>query len=277
MEYRRNRQKRMALINDLSGFGRCSIAEQLPVISVMKIECCPMPTSVLSNHTGFESFFFDDYTDRMEQYAGEWEKLKLHFDGICSGFLGSCRQIDIVAGFIRRFKDHDTVVIVDPVMGDNGHMYKTYSPETCQKMRELLPCADIVTPNLTEACILADVPYQEKWSRKKLYALAEKISGMGPEKVVITGIVQGAYIANFCFEKGKEAKIFRTIKVGTQRSGTGDIFCAVIAADAVNGVPFEQSVKKAGKFIKNCIKKSIELEIPTEEGVCFEELLSGLR
>jgi len=277
MEYRRNRQKRMALINDLSGFGRCSIAEQLPVISVMKIECCPMPTSILSNHTGFESFYFDDYTDRMERYAAEWKKLNLHFDGICTGFLGSCRQIDIVADFVKKFKEHDTIVIVDPVMGDNGRMYKTYSSETCKKMQELLPYADIVTPNLTEACILADVPYQEKWSRKKLNFLAEKIAAKGPGKVVITGITQGAYIANFCFESGKEAKIFRTIKVGTQRSGTGDIFCAIIAADAVNGDDFEKSVKKAGRFIKNCIKKSIELEIPTEEGVCFEELLSGLR
>lgn len=273
----RSRQKRMALINDISGFGRCSIAEELPIISMMKVECCPVLTSVLSNHTGYPSFYFDDYTDRMEAYIREWSKLDLHFDGICSGFLGSERQIGIVSDFLRQFKEADTTVIIDPVMGDHGERYKTYTPQACEKMRELLPFADIVTPNLTEACILAGVPYQEKFSRKKLTLLAEAISAMGPQKVVITGIIQGAFVGNFCYEIGKTPKLFRTIKVGTQRSGTGDIFCAIIAADAVNGVPFETSVKKAGRFIKKCIEKSIEMEIPVEEGVCFEELLGTLK
>lgn len=277
MAYLRSRQKRMALINDISGFGRCSVAEELPIISVMKIECCVLPTSILSNHTGYPSFFFDDYTEKMGRYMEEWKKLELHFDGICSGFLGSARQIDLVADFFRTFKKEDTTVIIDPVMGDHGERYRTYTQKACEKMKNLLPYADIVTPNLTEACILAGVPYQEKFSRKRLTALAETISRMGPDRVVITGILQGAFVANFCYEKGKEPKIFRTIKVGTQRSGTGDIFCAIIAADAVNGVPFETSVRKAGRFIKKCIQKSIEMEIPVEEGVCFEELLGTLK
>ena len=107
--------------------------------------------------------------------------------------------------------------------------------------------------------------------------LAEKLSGMGPEKVVITGIMQGEFIGNYCYEKGKKPRIFRTIKAGTQRSGTGDIFASIIAADAVNGVDFEQSVKKAGRFIKKCILKSIEMGIPLTDGVCFEEFLHTLR
>lgn len=273
----RDSQKKIAVINDLSGFGRCSIAVELPIISAMKIQCCFVPTAVFSNHTGFQSFFLEDFTDKMRPYTDEWRKLELHFQGICTGFLGSAQQIAIVTDFITDFKEKDTIVIVDPVMGDYGKMYPTYTIETCLKMRELIPLADIITPNLTEACILAGIPYEEKWSRKKLLWLAETLSEMGPEKVVITGIIQGEFIANYCYEKGAQPRIFRTIKAGTQRSGTGDIFASLIAADAVNGVPFEQSVKKAGRFIKKCILKSIEMGIPLTDGVCFEEFLHTLK
>lgn len=113
--------------------------------------------------------------------------------------------------------------------------------------------------------------------QKEAFVLAEKLSAMGPEKVVITGIIQGEFIANYCYERDGEPRIFRTIKAGTQRSGTGDIFASIIAADAVNGVPFEQSVKKAGRFIKKCILKSIEMGIPLTDGVCFEEFLHTLK
>lgn len=273
----RDSQKKIAAINDLSGFGRCSIAVELPIISAMKIQCCFVPTAVFSNHTGFKSFFLEDFTDKMRPYTDEWRKLALHFQGICTGFLGSPQQIAIVTDFLRDFKEKDTIVVVDPVMGDYGKMYPTYSMETCLKMRELIPLADIVTPNLTEACILAGVPYEEKWSRKRLLWLAETLSAMGPEKVVITGIIQGEFIANYCYEKGEEPRIFRTIKAGTQRSGTGDIFASIIAADAVNSVPFEQSVRKAGRFIKKCILRSIEMGIPITDGVCFEEFLHTLK
>ena len=273
----RDSQKKLAVINDLSGFGRCSIAVELPIISAMKIQCCFVPTTIFSNHTGFASFFLEDFTDKMRPYMDEWRKLELHFQGICTGFLGSPEQIAIVSDFLRDFKEKDTVVIVDPVMGDYGKMYPTYSMETCLKMRELIPLADIVTPNLTEACILAGIPYEEKWSRKKLLWLAQHLSAMGPEKVVITGIIQGEFIANYCYEKGKEPCMFRTVKAGTQRSGTGDIFASIVAADAVNGVSFEQSVKKAGRLIKKCIVKSIEMGIPLTDGVCFEEFLHNLK
>lgn len=273
----RDSQKKIAVINDLSGFGRCSIAVELPIISAMKIQCCFVPTAVFSNHTGFQSFFLEDFTDKMRSYMDEWRKLELHFQGICTGFLGSPQQIAIVTDFLKDFKEKDTIVIVDPVMGDYGKMYPTYSMETCLKMRELIPLADIITPNLTEACILTGIPYEEKWSRKKLLWLAETLSAMGPEKVVITGIIQGEFIANYCYEKGAEPRIFRTIKAGTQRSGTGDIFASIIAADAVNSTAFEQSVRKAGRFIKKCILKSIEMGIPLTDGVCFEEFLHTLK
>lgn len=272
-----NSQKKLALVNDFTGFGRCSIAVALPVISMLKVQCCPVLTSIFSNHTGFEDYFFDDYTSKMEPYLAQWKKLGLHFDGLCSGFLGSKEQIRIVTQFFLDFKEKDTKIIVDPVMGDYGRTYTTYTPDMCEEMKKLVSYADILTPNVTEACILTDTPYQERFRLKDYQRMAEQLSEKGPEKIVITGITQGEFIANYCFEAGEQPKVLRSHKVGTQRSGTGDIFSAIIAADAVNGVPFHESVKKASRFVKKCIQRSFELNIPTTEGVCFEEVLPTLR
>lgn len=272
-----NNQKKIAVINDFSGFGRCSIAVALPIISTLKIQCCPLPTSIFSNHTGFDSFFFDDYTDKMPLYINEWKKLGLQFDGITSGFLGSKKQIEIVTQFFKDFKTKENIIIVDPVMGDYGKIYATYTKEMCEEMKELVQYADIITPNITELCILTDTPYQEKWKISELEKMTEELAEKGPEKIVVTGIVQKEFIANFCYEKGKSPKILRCHRVGTQRSGTGDVFSSIIAADAVNQVPFDKSVKKASDFIKKCILKSIEMDIPVTDGVCFEELLQTLK
>ena len=273
-----NYQKKIAVINDMSGFGRCSLAVAIPIISVMKIQCCPVPTSIFSNHTGFESFFFEDYTDRMQPYIDEWKKLGLSFSGISTGFLGSKEQIQIVLRFLKDFGTEDNVVVIDPVMGDYGKTYPTYTPEMCTEMKKLVTHADIITPNLTEACILTDTPYHEdKWKQAEIITLAQKLAEKGPGKIVITGIPQGEFIANLCYEKDREPKFLRTHKVGTSRSGTGDVFAAIIAADAVNGVDFQESVRKASRFVKKCIMKSIEMDLPLTDGVCFEELLATLK
>jgi len=272
-----NHQKKIAVINDFSGFGRCSIAVSLPIISTMKVQCCPLPTSIFSNHTGFPSFYYTDYTESMPNYIEEWKKLDLNFSGISTGFLGSKEQITIVQQFFRDFKKDHTIVIIDPVMGDYGKAYPTYTEEMCQGMKELVQYADILTPNLTEACILTDTPYREDMKVAEVVELAQKLSAQGPKKVVITGITQRSFICNLCYEDGEEPSMVKTQKVGTQRSGTGDIFAAIISADAVNGVPFRESVRKASSFIKKCILRSIELDIPLTDGVCFEEVLHTLK
>lgn len=278
MDISHNNQKKIAVINDLSGFGRCSLTVTMPIISYMGIQCCPVPTSIFSNHTGFADYFFDDYTDRMEEYISKWHKLGLKFEGITSGFLGSKKQIEMVIRFIEKFRSGRTKVIIDPVMGDHGKIYVTYTEEMCAEMERLVKYADIVTPNLTECCKLTKTPYKESgWKKQELHEMAEKLFAMGPDKVVITGILQGEFIANFVMEKGAEPKILRTHKAGTERSGTGDVFASIIAADAVNGVPFEASVKKASGFVKKCILKSVELAIPQTDGVCFEEILNKLK
>lgn len=273
-----NRQKKIAAINDMTGFGRCSLAVEIPIISKMKIQCCWVPTAILSNQTGFPSFFIDDYTQHFEQYSAEWSKLGLKFNGILSGFLGSEEQVQLVIDFINNgFTLPDTVVVVDPVMGDYGHKYPSYTDGMCQRMKSLAACANIITPNLTEACILTDTPYHDgHWKNADLEELLKKLSDMGPEKIVITGIPQGGFLANLSYTRGREMKLTRQHKVGEQRNGTGDVFAAIIAADAVNGIDFDTSVRKASRFVKKCIMKSIELQIPTTDGVAFEEVLDSL-
>ena len=280
MQTDHNKQNKIALFNDYSGFGRCSVAVQLPIISMMHVQCCPIPTSIFSNHTGFPEFYYSDYTEEMPSYIDMWEKLGLRFKGICTGFLGSSQQINIVSDFIHRFRDEETIVLVDPVMGDYGNKYPTYTDQMCREMIKLVSMADIVTPNLTEACILTGRPYKDKWKLSELYELIEAVADLGISKVVITGIPQRSFLCNLCLDRSKEEPemhMFKTHKVGNSRSGTGDIFSAILAADAVNGVEFTKSVKKASAFIKKCILKALEMDIPITDGVPFEEVLSQLK
>lgn len=273
-----NHQKKIAVINDMSGFGRCSLAVALPVISHLKVQCCPLPTSIFSNHTGFPHFFFDDYTEKMPEYINNWKKLNLHFSAIQSGFFVSKRQIQTVTSFMKEFCDQDTKIIIDPVMGDHGAVYATYTPDMCSEMKNLAKLAHILTPNLTEACILTDTPYQpESLDTARLYDIAARLCENGTRKVVITGIDMGAYIGNVVYEEGQQPCIIRRKRVGRTRSGTGDIFSAIIAADCVNGVDFRKSVGKAASFIQDCIAATEKLDIPPTDGACFEEVLWKLK
>lgn len=272
-----NHQKKIAVINDISGFGRCSIAVSLPIISHMGIQVCPLPTSIFSNHTGFAEYFFDDYTEKMPEYIENWKKLDLRFSGITSGFLGSKRQIEIVKQFIEDFATPETRILIDPVMGDNGKPYATYTKEMCQEMKGLAEYADILTPNLTETCILLNESYPDRpLTQLELFDMAKALGGYGAKKTVISGITQGTYLSNIIYEKGKKPHLVRTKRIGQVRSGTGDIFAAILAADSVNGVDFTDSVKKAAHFIQDCIVATERLNIPQTDGVCFEEVLSRL-
>lgn len=272
-----NNQKKIAVINDLSGFGRCSIAVALPLISHLGVQCCPLPTAIFSCHTGFPSYYFDDYTDSMEPYMAEWKKLGLEFEGILTGFLGSQRQIQLVEQFLKDFTTERTQVIIDPVMGDYGRPYATYTPEMCQGMKALVQYADILTPNLTEACILTDTPYRDKFSEKELLCMAEKLCQQGPEKVVLTGVPRGEFLENYCYEKDRGPSVHRIRRIAPQRSGTGDVFSSIVAAGAVQGIPFDKSVQTAAQFIRLCLQRSSELEIPVTDGVCFEEVITKLK
>lgn len=271
-----NHQKKIAVVNDFCGFGRCSIAVSLPIISALKIQCCPLPTSVFSNHTGYESFYCTDYTEHMEAYFNEWKKLDINFEGILTGFLGSPEQIGIVRKFLQEFKKDDTLTVIDPVMGDNGKLYQTYSEELAQQMSTLVSYADILTPNLTEACILTNTEYQENMSEDGLCKISKKLCDMGAKAVVISGLERGEFLENFIFESGKEAQIIRQRKIGSCRAGTGDVFSSIVAADVVNGLSLFEAVKHASEFISMALCRTEELGLPKTDGICFEEFLSQI-
>lgn len=271
-----SRQKKIMMINDLSGYGRCSLTVAIPILAALKVQCCPVPTSIFSNHTGFSTWFFDDYTEKMPAYLAKWEELNLSFDGIAVGFLGSARQIEITREAILRFKEPGTKVLLDPIMGDNGKAYATYTPEMCSRMGQLVALADTITPNVTESCILTGRPYRSRgWKRRELEDMARQLRSMGPQRVVITGIPEGGFITNAVAD-GDTVSFVKTRSAGEERPGTGDVFSSILAGDLVSGVPFAASVKKAAVFVRDCIRRSDELEIPRENGVCFEELLGKL-
>lgn len=273
------RQKKIALVNDVTGYGRCSIAVELPLISALKIQGCVLPTAVLSVHTGFPAYYMDDYTERMPAYIESWKQNKLAFDGILTGFLGSARQSDTVLAFIRDFKQAATKVIVDPVMGDYGRLYPSYTEDMCRKMRQLLTVADVITPNLTEACRLLDIPYpdQGQVSPDRLEHMAAALTDKGPSQLVLTGLHEGEYLLNYIYEKGKAPEIQRVKKIGSDRSGTGDVFAAIVAGRIVQGKTLSEAAHSAADFVSKAMVYTEELQLPHNCGLAFEEFLTDLR
>lgn len=279
--------KKIAIINDISGYGRCSISVIQPIVSHLGVQGCPVPTAIFSNHTGFPSFFCKDFTRYMQAYIDEWKKLDLHFDAIMTGFLGSAQQIGIVEQFIQDFGGPETTVLVDPVMGDNGHIYPTYTRKMCREMKKLLTYADIITPNITEACFLTDTPYRESgWKHAELAEMAQKLQAMGAKKLVITGIHMGDnYIGNAVCDGplpigeggGRGLEFQRQMVVQQTRSGTGDVFASVLGADAVNGVDFPTSVKRASNFVRHCLIETAKGAAPLNTGIDFESQLVKLK
>lgn len=292
----RNAQKggdfvpRLAMINDIAGFGRCSTTVSLPVISVMKVQVCPVPTSVLSNHLGFPLCHFDDYTSHMRDYIKVWNELGLTFDGLYCGFLGNEEQIDIVREFVEMFRP--PLFLLDPVMGDHGRAYSSITETHVQKMKELLPLADIITPNITEACLLTGTPWKDgEWTMQELSGLCERLADICQQEsvssgeasvgtvssasIVITGIRQGDSLVNFLWDDDVYTTVATPI-AGASRPGTGDIFASILAADAVRGETLLTSVQKAANFVGLCIAGSEKAGTPVQEGVVFEKYLAAL-
>ena len=281
---------RLAMINDIAGFGRCSTTVSLPVISVMKVQVCPVPTSVLSNHLGFPLCHFDDYTSHMRDYIKVWNELGLTFDGLYCGFLGNEEQIDIVREFVEMFRP--PLFLLDPVMGDHGRAYSSITKTHVQKMKELLPLADIITPNITEACLLTGTPWKDgEWTMQELSGLCERLADICQQEsvssgeasvgtvssasIVITGIRQGDSLVNFLWDDGVYTTVSTPI-AGASRPGTGDIFASILAADAVRGETLLSSVQKAANFVGLCIAGSEKAGTPVQEGVVFEKYLAAL-
>ena len=268
---------RIAAIHDLSCFGRCSLTIALPVLSAMGCQCCPLPTALLSAHTGFPGNTFLDLTAEMGRIADHWTAMDLQFDAIYSGFLGSADQVDTVARFFDTFKKSDTAVIVDPVMGDHGSAYRTCTPELCRGMRVLAENADVITPNLTEAALLLDHPYEEI-QRTDAYEVVRRLSLGGRRSVVLTGYSsESGQTGALCFDRDSgESKAVQTPREPQDFSGTGDLFASVLAGGVARGVPLFQAAQAAADFVRDCIARTLAEGLTEQDGVDFEPLLGQL-
>ena len=268
---------RIAAIHDLSCFGRCSLTIALPVLSAIGCQCCPLPTALLSAHTGFPGNTFLDLTVEMGRIADHWAAMDLQFDAIYSGFLGSADQVDTVARFFDTFKKSDTAVIVDPVMGDHGTAYRTCTPELCRGMRVLAENSDVITPNLTEAALLLDRPYEEI-RQADAYEVVRRLSLGGRRSVVLTGYFsEPGQTGALCFDRDSgESKAVQTPREPQDFSGTGDLFASVLAGGVARGVPLFQAAQAAADFVRDCIARTLAEGLTEQDGVDFEPLLGQL-
>lgn len=280
--------KKVALINDLSGFGRCSLTAAIPVISAMGIEACPLPTAILTAQTGFPSYYCDDYTDRMDRFVEEWSKMQVTFDGIYSGYLASPRQMKQVANFLDRFQKENTLYLADPIMGDNGQKYPFFNEELLNGMKELTSRATIITPNLTEACLLTGVNYEDIYAhryeedylpRVQELALGLLEQNQSEQTVIITGILQedsdGMYVTNLAASR-EEFACTSTPYTGISFSGTGDLFASALCGYLVKETPLQEAMDRTVEFLQPAIEEATNNAIPRDFGIPFQKYLSRL-
>lgn len=272
--------RRIAAIHDLSGIGRTSLMAVIPILSTMGFNVCPLPTAILSNHSQYPDFSFLDLTEEMPRIIDQWEKLGVTFDAIYTGYMGSPRQIEIVCGFIERFRTADTLVVVDPVLGDNGHLYSKMTQEMVEEMRRLACRADVLTPNLTEAFALLDRPYKTDCTTEELKDLIAELSEMGPDTVIITGVpVPGQSGLTSVIARSKSD--LRTWKVTcpylpAHYPGTGYSFTSVITGSLLQGDSLPIALDRAAQFILQGIRSTFGYRMDNRDGILLERVLPNL-
>jgi pyridoxine kinase len=272
--------KRVAAIHDLSGFGRASLTVVIPIISSMNHQVCPMPTAVLSTHTGgFKDYSFVDLTESMEAFAEHWKKLNLEFDCIYSGFLGSSKQIDILGKFIDEMKKDYTLTVIDPVLGDNGKLYETMNDEMVRKMRSLIKKADIITPNYTEAVLLLGEEYSQEISEDKIKDWLKRLSDMGPKIVIITSVPHKNNMTDVIAYNREDGRFWKVscVYIPAHFPGTGDMFTSVIVGSMLKGDSLPMALDRGVQFITAAIRASYGFVYPQREGVLLEKVLDNLK
>ncbi|KNZ42004.1 pyridoxamine kinase [Acetobacterium bakii] len=274
------KQKRVVAIHDISCVGRCSLTVALPIISAAGFDTSVLPTAVLSTHTGgFENFTYRDLTDDIRPISDHWQSLNHSFDAIYSGFLGSFEQIDLVAELFDTFRTKDNLILVDPVMADNGELYSVYSPEMARGMTKLCAKADIIVPNLTEAAFLLDEPYiAEGYDRDYIEGLLKRLSKLGSPKVVLTGISFEANQLGAATYDSKTGEIHYVFNDHIQGffHGTGDIFGSTLLSALLSDFPLAEAAQIAVDYAHECILKTVELDQEKRYGVCFERAIPYL-
>jgi len=269
--------KRVAAIHDISGFGKCSLTVALPIISAAGIETSALPTAVLSTHTGgFTGFTYRDLTEDIQSIADHWKSLNISFDAIYTGFLGSFEQVDLVMKFFETFKTKNNLILVDPVMADNGELYSIFSPEFALGMRKLCEKADIVIPNLTEAALLLREPYRPgPYSQSYIESILKKLSAFGPKKIVLTGVYfddESLGAATYDADNGEIAYEFEK-RIPGYYHGTGDVFGSALLAAILNGFPLNEAARIAVRFTASAIRKTAQAGTDIRFGVNFEQTI----
>lgn len=282
---------RLAVINSFAGFGKISITAALPIISILQVQACPLPTAVLSSHLAYSPCHKADFTDHMPDYLQAWKDIGVTFDGLYLGYMSNPVQLDIICNLLNMptgtytvYASHstshilkpDAKIIIDPVMGDHGKAYSTVTPEQIEKMKQLVKKAHLITPNITEACMLTDVSYHsDSWSDAELSEICRKLDPESRMQIVITGIQEGDGFCNYVWDKSNTTSLTFP-SAGASRPGTGDMFASILSANALNGKDFLFSVRQASEFIAACIRDSEAAGIPVKEGVLFEQNLFRL-
>ena len=264
--------KRIATVQDISCVGKCSLTVALPIISAMGVETAIIPTAVLSTHTMFQNFTCRDLTDEVRPITDHWKSEKLDFDAIYTGYLGSFEQIDLMIEMFDRFRTDSNIMFVDPAMADNGKLYPAFDEAFAKKMASLCAVADIIVPNITEACFMTDTEYKEDYDEAYVKDLLLKLSGLGTKIAILTGVG---------FEDGKtgvmgydsstgEFHYYCHDKHSISYHGTGDIFSSTCVGALMNGFDWKQAVKIAADYTSECIRITVEDPDAVTYGVNFE-------
>ncbi len=277
--------RKVALINDISGFGRCSLVVAIPVISVLGVSVHPLTTAVLTGQTGYKHYYCKDMTEMMPEYISAWKKNNVSFDGIYSGFLTGAKQIDYINDFLDEFLKKDTFLLVDPVMGDDGIGYSIFTEELLDKMKGLVKRASLITPNLTEACMIAGESYSDvtaltnkKDLFKKVEEIGTKIKEDANEKleVIITGIRykenEKDFVYNYALTNEGNGETC-SLSAGKSFSGTGDLFASAVCGLKMQGKSTIDAMRIATRFVDESIFATIDEDIPGTDGINFEDKL----
>lgn len=288
--------KRVLTIQDISCVGKCSLTAAIPVISAMGIEVCPLPTAILSNHTAFSSFSFLDLTDKIPEILNEWKKQGFHFDAIYTGYLGSIKQIDLVHKILDEFAQNDTLVVIDPCMADNGKLYTGFSQDFVKQMAKLCGRANVILPNMTEACFLVNQDYDIfTHTNESITKLMEKLLSLGANHVVLKGVdfssdkIGVAYysqknnndsrnlIGKSIIENSiDDMKIYFHHRYDENFHGTGDLFASVVTGALVLKKELKEAVEIACDFIQESIECTLSNPNYNWYGVEFESALKNL-
>lgn len=275
-----NKVKKVAAVHDLSGMGRVSLTVVIPILSSMGFQVCPLPTAVLSNHTQYPSFSFLDLTAEMPKIIAEWKSLNVQFDTIYTGYLGSPEQIQIVSNFIDDFSEQDSLVVIDPVLGDNGKLYTNFNKTMIEKMQHLVTKADVITPNLTELFYLLNKPFKEENTDEELKTYLRELSNKGPQIVIITSVpVQNEEHKTSVYAYNRLGNKYWKVTcpyLPAHYPGTGDTFTSVITGALMQGDSLPIALDRATQFILQGIRATFGYEYDNREGILLEKVLHNL-